>query len=119
MVHVDRIGSSRIIEVKWYERTFLPIKDQILSEKDKVYLSDLVKFMKRKPNIKIQFVGHFQGAESEKSNLYQSEKTCKLMKDYLVMKGIDHIRISTRGNGSLDKEALGKRQFRGEIIHSF
>lgn len=110
------LNEKTIKFVEWNKRTYLPLKSEVFGENENIYLDELVNFLKRKDKTKIQLVSHYQGMDSEKSNLNQSSLLSNKIKNYLVLNGITKDRISTRGNGSLDKEALGKRKFVVELI---
>ena len=62
-------------------------------------LDDLAALMAKKPNFKLQIDGHTDNVGSAASNKKLSEKRAQAAKDYLVSKGVDAGRITSRGFG--------------------
>lgn len=63
-------------------------------------LDELVAYMKRKDDDRIEIGGHTDNVGSAASNLKLSSDRAIAVKDYLVSKGIDESRIQTKGYGS-------------------
>ena len=63
-------------------------------------MDDLVEYMKRKEDDRIEIGGHTDNVGNAKSNLKLSEDRANAVKEYLVAHGIDSSRIVTKGYGS-------------------
>ena len=80
-------------------------------------MDDLVEYMKRKEDDRIEIGGHTDNVGNAKSNLKLSEDRANAVKDYLVAHGIDTSRIITKGYGStvpLDKKTMSTVEGRAE-----
>ena len=108
------------IGVKWYKRTFLKTRfeaENTINEESKLQLDGLVTYLKKNPEIRIELLGHSYDLENDQQNLYMSKQRTKAVVQYLIRKGVDAKRISSRGNGSTDQKALkGKKATRIEIV---
>lgn len=108
------------IQVKWYKRTFLKTRfeaENTINEESKLQLDGLVTYLKKNPEIRIELLGHSYDLENDQQNLYMSKQRAKAVVQYLIRKGVDAKRISSRGNGSTDQKALkGKKATRIEIV---
>jgi OOP family OmpA-OmpF porin len=62
-------------------------------------LDKLVNEMKNKKTMKIEIGGHTDNVGDSKSNQQLSERRAKSVKDYLVTKGIDMVRLESKGYG--------------------
>jgi outer membrane protein OmpA-like peptidoglycan-associated protein len=63
-------------------------------------MDDLVEYMKRKEDDRIEIGGHTDNVGNAKSNLKLSEDRANAVKEYLVAHGIDSSRLLTKGYGS-------------------
>ena len=63
-------------------------------------MDDLVEYMKRKEDDRIEIGGHTDNVGNAKSNLKLSEDRANAVKEYLVAHGIDASRLVTKGYGS-------------------
>ena len=80
-------------------------------------MDELVEYMKRKEDDRIEIGGHTDNVGNAKSNLKLSEDRANAVKDYLVAHGIDSSRIVTKGYGStvpLDKKTMNTVEGRAE-----
>ena len=84
-----------------------------LIEDSYTVLDELVAYLVRQDDVKIEVGGHTDNVGTVKSNLILSEARANTVRTYLVTKGIDAARITTRGYGSSvpissNKTAAGK-----------
>jgi outer membrane protein OmpA-like peptidoglycan-associated protein len=63
-------------------------------------LDDLVDYLKRKPNERIEIGGHTDNVGSDAKNLVLSLERAKSIVAYLVTKGIDNNRLAAKGYGA-------------------
>ena len=63
-------------------------------------LDDLVEYLKRKPNERIEIGGHTDNIGSDEKNLVLSLERAKSIVAYLVAKGIDNNRLVAKGYGA-------------------
>ena len=88
-----------------------------LQESSFTVLDELVSYLKRKDDERIELGGHTDNVGNAASNMKLSLDRANTVKDYLVDKGIDPSRITTKGYGSTkpiadNKTASGKAQNR-------
>src|SRR6056297_1365434 len=62
-------------------------------------LNELVSFMNRKKNVRIEIAGHTDSTGEEEDNMKLSQRRADRVKQYLVKKGIDANRIEAKGYG--------------------
>lgn len=80
-------------------------------------LDELVAYLNRKDDEKIEIGGHTDNVGSAKSNLVLSDARAKTVMNYLLTKGIDPARLTARGYGftvpiATNKTAAGRAQNR-------
>jgi len=63
-------------------------------------LNDLVEYLKRKPDVRIEIGGFTDNVGSQKRNLMLSLERAKSISKYLVAKGINKERLLTKGYGA-------------------
>ena len=63
-------------------------------------LNDLVDYLNRKPNERIEIGGHTDNIGSDDRNLVLSLERAKTIVEYLVSKGIDNSRVVAKGYGA-------------------
>lgn len=80
------------------ENLLFPTGSNVLPDSVKE-LEVLHQFMVNKKGVKILIEGHTDNIGSDRSNLILSDKRAKAVKDYLVRKGVEPNRISTKGFG--------------------
>lgn len=88
-----------------------------LQESAYTVLDELVSYLKRKDDERIELGGHTDNVGSAASNLKLSLDRANTVKDYLVSKGIEETRIIAKGYGSTkpiadNKSAAGKAENR-------
>lgn len=108
---------------------FLPAKSFVLEDcnfetgkaelKPESYavLDELVAYLVRKEDERIEIGGHTDNVGSAKSNLVLSEARANTVRAYVIMKGIDPLRVTARGYGFTvpvadNKTAEGRAQNR-------
>ncbi len=62
-------------------------------------LDEIVRIMKDEPNLEIEIMGHTDETHTAESNMALSKRRASAAKKYLVSKGIDGSRITTKGFG--------------------
>lgn len=62
-------------------------------------LNDLVDYMKRKKNIKIEIAGHTDNVGGDDANLKLSQSRAESVRNYLISKGVEAVRITAKGYG--------------------
>lgn len=82
-----------------------------------VVLDELVAYMVRKDDEKIEIGGHTDNVGNKKSNLVLSAARANTVRDYLLVKGIDPLRVTSKGYGmsvpvATNKTAEGRAQNR-------
>lgn len=70
-----------------------------LEEESFTVIDELVAFLKRKEDVRIELGGHTDNVGSAKSNLLLSEARANTVRDYLISKGIDSERVTAKGYG--------------------
>lgn len=70
-----------------------------LLETSKVELDYLVNFLTENATIKLEIGGHTDNVGSSSSNQILSEKRAESVKKYLILKGIENLRLSSKGYG--------------------
>lgn len=63
-------------------------------------LDDLVDYLNRKPNERIEIGGHTDNVGSDEKNLVLSLERAKTIVEYLISKGIDNNRLVAKGYGA-------------------
>lgn len=74
-------------------------------------LDILADFMRNKPNISIMIEGHTDGIGGDSRNDALSLQRAESVKSYLIKKGIDALRMSTKGYGKKKPIASNKDEF--------
>lgn len=80
-------------------------------------LDELVAYLFRKDDERIELGGHTDNVGNAKKNLLLSEERAKAVREYLLTKGIDPLRVTAKGYGmkvpiASNKTAAGKAQNR-------
>lgn len=88
-----------------------------LQESSFVALDELVTYLKRKEDDRIEIGGHTDNVGSAASNLKLSQERANAVREYLVTKGIDPNRVTARGYGMTkpvadNKSASGRAENR-------
>ncbi len=70
-----------------------------LEEESFTVIDELVAYLKRKEDVRIELGGHTDNVGAAKSNLILSEARANTVRDYLLSKGIDPERVTAKGYG--------------------
>lgn len=90
-----KVGEKIVLNNIFFETAKYKLKNE-----SKVELDKLVQFLATNPSLKIEVSGHTDNVGSDESNLTLSKNRAKSVVDYLVEKGINSSRISSKGYGS-------------------
>jgi outer membrane protein OmpA-like peptidoglycan-associated protein len=105
----DKIGSDKIIDIPlepikkeakeilnniFFESAKWDLKPESTTELDK-----LVALLKANPTLPIEISGHTDDVGKESDNLILSQKRAKSVLDYLVLKGVNPLKIKSEGYG--------------------
>ncbi|MCB0381440.1 MAG: OmpA family protein, partial [Flavobacteriales bacterium] len=89
-----KVGESVVLKNVFFETAKFDLKDRSRVELDK-----LVAFLVKNPKMKIELGGHTDNVGDKKMNQVLSENRAKAVFEYLVKKGINAERLSTKGYG--------------------
>jgi outer membrane protein OmpA-like peptidoglycan-associated protein len=89
-----RPGASIVLNNVFFETNKWDLKPESLVE-----LNRLVDLLSANPDKKIEIGGHTDNVGSDESNQTLSQNRAKSVVDYLVKKGIDATRLSSKGYG--------------------
>lgn len=89
-----KVGESVVLKNVFFETAKFDLKDRSRVELDK-----LVAFLVKNPKMKIELGGHTDNVGDKKMNQVLSENRAKAVFEYLVKKGINADRLSTKGYG--------------------
>ncbi len=67
-------------------------------------LDEFILFLENNPNVKVAIHGHTDNVGDDNDNLILSSKRAKAVQDYLIIEGIDPVRLSYKGFG--EKQAI-------------
>jgi outer membrane protein OmpA-like peptidoglycan-associated protein len=81
------------------DEVYFDVNKASLRRQSYAELNELVDFMKRKKNIRIEIAGHTDSTGEEEDNMKLSQRRADRVKQYLVKKGIDANRIEAKGYG--------------------
>jgi len=70
-----------------------------LEEDSYKVIDELVAYLKRKEDVRIELGGHTDNVGTAKSNQVLSEARANTVRDYLIEKGIDPSRVTAKGYG--------------------
>jgi outer membrane protein OmpA-like peptidoglycan-associated protein len=90
----EAIGKRYILTKIYFEQS----SPKMLPESDE-QLNSILEVLKSNPNLKIELVGHTDNVGDSRQNVYLSKFRAKVVSSYLYNKGIEDIRISTKGMG--------------------
>lgn len=76
------------------------VNDSTLNPASYAVLNDIVASMKKQPLLKVEISGHTDNTGNPVSNQHLSEARARVVARYLISKGIDAKRITTKGYGS-------------------
>ncbi|MFZ5553327.1 MAG: OmpA family protein [Bacteroidota bacterium] len=81
------------------ENIFFDLDQFTLRPESKVELNKFYEFLVKNPKLKVEIQGHTDSRGNKKANQLLSENRAKAVADYLIGKGIDKSRLSSRGFG--------------------
>ncbi len=81
------------------DEVYFDVNKATLRSQSYAELNELVDFMKRKKDIRIEIAGHTDSTGEEEDNIKLSQRRADRVKQYLVRKGIDANRIEAKGYG--------------------
>jgi outer membrane protein OmpA-like peptidoglycan-associated protein len=89
------------------------VNDAAIKSENYAILAQDVKVLLSHPELKVEVAGYTDKDGSEKSNISLSDKRSANVKNYLVAKGVDAARLTTKGYGEAspvsDSKALNRR----------
>ncbi len=96
---------------------FFDVDKDTIKPKSKTTLDNAVKVLKEFPSVRVEIIGHTDADGDRDHNVDLSRRRAESVKKYLVDKGLDGSRITTRGAGpdepiADNKTAKGKAQNR-------
>lgn len=95
-IHVERLQKDK---VEILNHVYFETGDYNLTEKSKLELDKLVRFMNDNRNVRIEVSGHTDDVGSDADNLKLSEKRAESVVNYLTGKGISGQRVQFKGYG--------------------
>jgi len=93
-MHRIKVGQSVVLKNVFFETAKYDLKTRSEIELDK-----LVDFLNKNEKLKIELGGHTDNVGDKKMNQTLSENRSKAVFDYLVKKGINPVRLTTKGYG--------------------
>lgn len=81
------------------ENIFFDLDQFTLRPESKVELNKFYEFLVKNPKLKVELHGHTDNRGNKKTNQVLSENRAKAVVDYLIGKGIDRSRLSSKGFG--------------------
>lgn len=75
-----------------------------LTDDLQLYLDGLANYLEENPGSRISIVGHSDNRGSQQQNFDRSLKRANKVRNYLISKGIDPMRLLATGRGALDPE---------------
>ncbi|WP_285543250.1 OmpA family protein [Dyadobacter frigoris] len=100
---IEKINKPLVLNHLFFEQSKFNILPASFGE-----LDSLADRLKSEPNLKIELRGHTDKIGPADKNLILSFDRVKAVKQYLVSKGVDPIRIRTRGFGDTQRVYLGQ-----------
>lgn len=94
------VGQSFRINNIFFETGKAQLKTESFLELDRV-----VTFLEENAKMKIEIAGHTDNVGSVASNKKLSAERAKAVADYIILKGVDETRVTSRGYGSTKPEA--------------
>jgi len=97
---VERVGEGIVIEFS--DKVLFAIGKADLSAVSKANIDKLQALLVKYPDTNIEIQGHTDNTGSKELNLKLSQKRAEAVKNYLVSKGIDASRLTSKGFGDVD-----------------
>jgi outer membrane protein OmpA-like peptidoglycan-associated protein len=81
------------------DNVYFDVGKATLREESYAELNELVDYMKRREDIRVEIAGHTDNTGSKEDNIKLSQRRAEKVEDYLISKGIDARRIDPKGYG--------------------
>jgi outer membrane protein OmpA-like peptidoglycan-associated protein len=101
----ERISGKQMVEVMnamEFDLVTFGNHEFDLKEESRVELDILVGLLKREPELRVEVGGHTDNVGSDENNLELSGNRANSVKGYLASKGIEAMRIETKGYGAAE-----------------
>ena len=104
------------------DNVYFDVGKATLREESYSELNELVDYMKRREDIRVEIAGHTDNTGSKEDNLKLSQRRAEKVEDYLISKGIDARRIDPKGYGedqpiATNKTKEGRQKNRRTEVH--
>jgi outer membrane protein OmpA-like peptidoglycan-associated protein len=104
------------------DNVYFDVGKATLREESHAELNELVDYMKRREDIRVEIAGHTDNTGSKEDNLKLSQRRAEKVEDYLISKGIDARRIDPKGYGedqpiASNKTKEGRQKNRRTEVH--
>lgn len=104
------------------DNVYFDVGKATLREESYAELNELVDYMKRREDIRVEIAGHTDNTGSKEDNLKLSQRRAEKVEDYLISKGIDARRIDPKGYGedrpiASNKTKEGRQKNRRTEVH--
>lgn len=124
----QRYGKSRFLikydppKVYTLDNVYFNVNEARLRQISYEELNELVSYMKRRENIRVEIAGHTDNVGTKEDNIALSRQRARQVKQYLVSKGIDSDRIEAKGYGedrpvAGNNTAAGRQKNRRTEVH--
>jgi outer membrane protein OmpA-like peptidoglycan-associated protein len=124
----QKYGKSRFLikydppKVYTLDNVYFNVNQARLRQRSYEELNELVSYMKRRENIRVEIAGHTDNVGTKADNLELSRLRAKQVKQYLVSEGIDSDRIEAKGYGedrpvAGNNTATGRQKNRRTEVH--
>ena len=88
------VGAKVVMKNIFFETGKAALKDESFQQ-----LNNVIEFMKENSTLKLEISGHSDNVGSVSSNIKLSENRAKSVVDYMVIQGIDKLRLTYKGYG--------------------
>jgi outer membrane protein OmpA-like peptidoglycan-associated protein len=104
------------------DNVYFDVGKATLREESYAELNELVDYMKRREDIRVEIAGHTDNTGSKEDNIKLSQRRAEKVEDYLISKGIDARRIDPKGYGedqpiASNKTKEGRQKNRRTEVH--
>jgi outer membrane protein OmpA-like peptidoglycan-associated protein len=104
------------------DNVYFDVGKATLRKESYAELNELVDYMKRREDIRVEIAGHTDNTGSKEDNLKLSQRRAEKVEDYLISKGIDARRIDPKGYGedqpiASNKTKEGRQKNRRTEVH--
>ncbi len=104
------------------DRVYFDVNKATLREESYNELNELVEYLKRKPDTRIEIAGHTDNTGTEEDNMALSRRRAQRVRQYLIEKGIDEDRVIAKGYGesmpiATNETKEGRQQNRRTEVH--